>query len=581
MHETNVLDHVAKSSGINGNGNGTAKSRTAPLPTKPVVLIPATHIEPGRGDGRRVEVGNDEFAANVLAHLPKDLLYRLSTGEVGQVTGADGERVFTPLAPETGMRLIDQHVRLVHRQRDSKQKPFEEFRPCTKGWSMVVIDAARTAAEIRPLSLVLHYPIYLPGFKLVRPGWNDAGPLFGGVWYDPPPDLQHLTPMTDAAEIRAVLEDLVVDFPWRVEGGDNGDANRQNYFGHMLGIVLRAAVTGVYPLHVVDATAPNAGKSLLAGFIIGATFLGKGLPPTKLPRDEEAVEKLIVSVLRKSTTLVNFDNLKGKIESETLEMLITGETFQGRLLGVSETIEAPNFICLAATSNNAQLGTDLTRRTIPCRLQSRTTGKREAFKHDLAKYVPTVRRKVIEALLGAVELWRDAGCPKGGWRLDGFEAWSVTIGGVMKELGYARWATNVDDWAKVADPHADDLLALVNEWAKRFGSECKTAGELAALTSDLGLFKEECDPHGDGKINVTSFQKRVLRRHLGLVFPNNLAIAKTKSGSNTTYRLAPLTSEGVESERAPPEIGETFEFPEGQADGARVSHDPVEEDIPF
>lgn len=366
-------------------------------PVKPTVLVPGRHEDP-RGDGP-TDVGNDDFRDAVLAHLPTDVFYRSTAGVVGVIGGPAGRKAFRPVTVEEGMAIVDRHLRLV-RVAQVKGYREEHFKPCTKGQSALVVDAARSSARVRELKAIFTYSAYGPDMRLLPRGWSD------GNLYDPPADLSAFSPIRDPAEIRRVLINLTIDFPFRAEIGpdgrpDAGAANRENYVGLLLTIMLRPSIPGNVPPHHVEATGERTGKTKLAGDVTGLVFQGQELPVTRYTDDETELKKELFSALIEGSPIVNIDNLSGHINSPTLASLFTARAIKDRLLGGNQMFRATNDAVYVTNGNNVTFSPEVTLRIMPIRLRSLLLNpeKRTTFIHqNLLEFVMGCRCQVLGAL---------------------------------------------------------------------------------------------------------------------------------------------------------------------------------------
>ncbi len=504
---------------------------------KPIVLVPGDHQDRSK---RRHEISTDRFTAEVLNKLPEDQFYR--KGQiVGHLAGEPGRRRFQRQTPEAMRIHIDRHLRLT-RMVTSKSESGErcvvpEFMPCYQDPARLVLAVAGSHPGVRQLKAIASFPIFSADWTLLSSGYHD------GLYYDPPSELADLTPERDPEVIRSVLLDLVIDFPFL------SDADRQNFFGLLWTPIIRWAIGGNVPMHTIMAPLERTGKTKLAEEVFGGIILGGELPTMQLPAHEEEVEKRVLAMLLDDHTLVNLDNIRTVIDSPALASVLTARTFTGRVLGVSKTVTLPNHLVLVATGNNVAASGEIAKRSIPIYLQpgdDRPEERRDFHHPDLSAYIRSVRRRVLECLVGAVLNWLDAGRPTHGAKpLGGFEDWSAAVGGILGLLGFDQWRTNERQWRRTADPEGEDLQALVLAWWGTFKGQAvapKALADLAhgnALYADLFVGKS---PHG-GRI---AFSKKVLRagenRPVG-----DLIIRRVTSGNNPSYFLEPSAA-GAEGE---------------------------------
>ena len=86
--------------------------------------------------------------------------------------------------------------------------------------------------------------------------------------------------------------------------------------------------------------------------------------------DDDELRKIFVSLLRQGASDIFLDNVIGTLDGAAINHLVTAPIYQGRILGVSETISVPNNAILILTGNNIKIQKDLMRRVLICRLDT-------------------------------------------------------------------------------------------------------------------------------------------------------------------------------------------------------------------
>jgi hypothetical protein len=110
--------------------------------------------------------------------------------------------------------------------------------------------------QFLPLDTVVTVPMYLPGFVLTRPGYNNGGPRQRIFYVGPAPTCE---PSMDA--VTRFLD--VMAFA--------GDADRTNAVGAGLTVMLRNQWPGAKPLLAVTSTKSHGGKDTVIDFAAGRT----------------------------------------------------------------------------------------------------------------------------------------------------------------------------------------------------------------------------------------------------------------------------------------------------------------------
>jgi hypothetical protein len=443
------------------------------------VFVPGEHID---DEHHRHEVGVDDFVAAVIKRLPPGALYRMDA-IIGELSGEPGARRFTLVTEQHLRAVVDEHVKLA-KWIDSDFGPIRRFVACGRDHASIVLAAAGISPRVRELTLLVRHPVYLPGLVLARSGWNENG----GVFYDEPESLKNLAPRPATA--RAVLEDLVVDFPFADE------ASRQNTFGAMLTNLLRPAIEGCVPFHLVMAPLERTGKGKLIDAAVGAAVLGRPVAPMQPGRTEEEREKRVTALLLAGESVVHIDNLPvGEVfDSAALASLATSwPRWRGRILGVSKTPLLPNNLVVFLSGNNVKATGEIVKRSVPIVLQPKDDHPedRDDFQHkDALNYAGTRRRGVAEALIGMIETWKTAGRPpaKHGRTMGGFELWAALVGGVLGHAGFVEWHANYRAWVRAADEFGCDAEALVELWMHDYGVGTIRAAHVVEMIERLEIF---------------------------------------------------------------------------------------------
>jgi len=455
--------------------------RTAPRAAgKPDILVPGSHVIPPHGE--YVEQGTDTFCRAVLDTLEPGTIYRRA-GTVGRIV--DGE--FRVLSIDRMRSLLDQHVRFTLGKQGKPDSPGGPpgdpvivFRTATPDCAKLTLAYAEADGDVRELQHLATYPVLVgDDYNLARPGWNPDSGTYLGCDFEPRP--------LDLDTARAVLEDLVVDFPFQ------GPADRANYFGLLLTPLLRPALREPVPMHLIGSPIERTGKSKLASIVFGITITGKPLPDAQIGTREEEREKRITALLLSGVGCAHLDNLTRFIDSPALASLLTSTTFSGRELNFSRMLTLPNHLTLVGTGNNVQATGEVAKRIVPITLQSplEAPETRQDYRHpDLRSYVESERPRALGALLGLVAAWKAAGRPAGRVPFGGFERWARVVGGIMQVAGYPEWLTNLGQWRGGSDEFGGELRAFVKFWHQALaGRESIPVSDLYELAVREELFE--------------------------------------------------------------------------------------------
>jgi hypothetical protein len=291
---------------------------------------------------------------------------------------------------------------------------------------------------------------------------------------------KHVTE-ADVAEARSlIVDELIGDFPFKSE------ADRAHAVGMLLLPFVRDTIDGPTPMHFFTAPTAGTGKgklvdTLLApgcGTVASAAFSGS----------EEEQRKAITTALRSAPVAVKWDNVRGTVKSQALELALTESVYKDRILRGSTEFSGRVRCIWSMTSNNGQLGTDMARRVIAIRLDSKTDrpqsrkGPREGsnWQHVLPNWSLDNRASLVRAALVLCRNWIQQGSPSGyEGRRGSYEEWERVIGGILMSANIPGFLANVDEITG-EDPERSSLEELFSGWQERYGDCPMTAEDLAA-----------------------------------------------------------------------------------------------------
>jgi len=311
-----------------------------------------------------------------------------------------------------------------------------------------------------------------------------------------------------------LLDRFLCDFLWVDE------ADRANYIGVLVTPILRKFTRALSPFVVYTATMPSSGKTILTGGP-GMLYGQRVLTWPEGDGSDADLKKSITSVFGDPVGTVIFDNLaEGTvIKSPVLARLITGQTWDERLLGGNTIGSYANDRLWCATGNNLQLGGDMATRTVMIRLDPDMPRPEERTQFEipnLDQWIldPANQRTVLWHLLVLVLHWTSNGHPEApGVSMRQFTPWARHIGGFLHHHGIKGFLTNIES-VRGSDDDAAIWGAFLARWHRDHGDEWMSTHELR-LTADVppggidpwdGLFIMD----GRGKVpNEVSLGKRL------------------------------------------------------------------------
>ena len=327
-------------------------------------------------------------------------------------------------------------------------------------WTISALPARLEWSGLPHLEGVAESPTLRPdGSVLSTPGYDAAS----GLLYLPSeafPAVPERPARGDAQAAASTLVELLRDFPFA-----KGE-HRAAALAAILTPHARFAFAGPAPLALIDASTAAAGKSLLAD-VIGIIALGRRPARSAHVTDEAETEKRIMSLGLSGARFVVVDNIVGVFGGASMCMALTATTYNGRMLGRTESVTVPMLICWVATGNNVQLAADMSRRVLHVRLEPdcERPEERSGFAHaDLLAHVAAERPRLVVAALTILRAHALAGRPDRLSPWGSFEGWSRVVRAAVE------WSTGIDPGAGraalrvVADVELESVRALVLGW---------------------------------------------------------------------------------------------------------------------
>lgn len=283
-------------------------------------------------------------------------------------------------------------------------------------------------------------------------------------------------------EAREVIDQALAEFPF------SEDAGRSK-------AVAVAAVLTVYagglmpegstrPVFLYLGNAEGTGKTTaarLAGIPYGA------VAAEPAPTSEDEWQKKLLSAVIGGRRLLLLDNLKGFLNSPSLEAYTTASHYAGRILGVSKEFSGEACATVLVTGNRLTISPDMRRRALVVELfMSELRAEDRQFKRRLDDpALLDLRPRLLAACWSLVRSWDQAGRPCASRMNSSFPRWCDAIGGIVEHAGFSC-PTSPAEIEGMGDTDTSDIgkLGALLATDTRY-----TFSEIAEVCGAHGLFE--------------------------------------------------------------------------------------------
>lgn len=341
----------------------------------------------------------------------------------------------------------------------------QHYKPgsCPKAIAEHII--ARMSLPLRPLSNVVTVPtLRANGSIISEPGYDEST----GIFYDPMgtefPTVPDQPTSEDVTSALNTIRDVFKDF-WFAQDYDES-ATLAGIFTIMTRHLYNNA-----PLMAISSSTQGIGKTLL-GRCMAIIGTGEEHPIRAYPKNDEEMEKrLLVSGLR-GEKVIFWDNIFGIFGSSALDLALTGNFINGRILQYSKDADVRLQAVYIATGNNMKFKSDLSRRILPIMLEARTQNPEERDdieRQGLDLWCLANQPRLHAACLTLLRAYAVAGRPGQSLKPYGsFEAWSAMVRSCVVWLGLPDPCIGRKALQDESDMGFDNLYNLLSSWRISF-----------------------------------------------------------------------------------------------------------------
>jgi len=351
--------------------------------------------------------------------------------------------------------------------------------------------------------------------------------------------------------IKWLQEVLLAEFPFESEHDRDG----------VIAALLTAVMIRVQPIapgFLFLAPIQASGKTTLIEIIFRSVF---GIPAaaSRWHDREEEMAKFILSMLREGYPGIVFDNIKANstIDSAEVAKLITGEEYQNRILGVSQTARLPANVLVTASGNQISVAGDLVSRMLPIKLvpDIEDPSKRKFSRRDIVGWTDKHRSETLSHLLTILSAYFKAGSEIDTLIPTRLPAWDRTVRSAMIWSG-CKDPNNLFDRNKSEDLEGQATSTLISSLHDYFKDKLFTTKD---LTRVMQMSREQPTPEViktqsifesitellDGEQPTSRSISKIIRSIDGRVAGNLQLVKSTNKGSGGVlkYRVTAIGKE--------------------------------------
>ena len=314
------------------------------------------------------------------------------------------------------------------------------------------------------------------------------------------------------SEAVAVIVETLADFRFVT------DSDRARAVAFLLSPVTKRVIGVSFPIFIVEAADSQTGK----GYLVSTVAAICGERPSLVGQRNGGVggfDESLGARLIEGRPFILFDNLRGKIDSAYLEMILTAPgAVPCRIPHRGEiSIDVTGFT-FALTSNGVETTRDLANRANVIRLRKREDGRfTEYSEGDLLEHIRANRGRFIGAVFTVMAEWISRGKPlSDDYRGPGaFRTWWRAVDYICREiLGTSSPLDGLQAAAeRTANPSLQWLreICLAIEGEERIGEEFSGSG-LVDLSQEHGLTVPGMRSEGVGAQKIVGgIMKRIFK----------------------------------------------------------------------
>jgi hypothetical protein len=236
---------------------------------------------------------------------------------------------------------------------------------------------------------------------------------------------------------------------------------------------LGGFIKGFVPVEVAEADQSQSGKGYRQR-VLAAIYNQKLAVVTKKKGGVGSLEESFSEHLIKSRAFIQFDNLRGKLDSQFLESFLTADgPFLARVPNLGSLNVDPSKFLLFISSNGFEATQDLANRSSIIGIRKRAGYQFERYEdgQDLLEFVKFIQTALLGAVFTVIREWHRLGKPRTSETRHDFREWCQVLDWIVQNIFHAAPLMDGHDDAKkrAANPSLSFLRGLAIKLGERRG----------------------------------------------------------------------------------------------------------------
>jgi hypothetical protein len=289
------------------------------------------------------------------------------------------------------------------------------------------------------------------------------------------------TETVQVVEAVELLSGLLNDFDFVTPG------DRSRAIASLLtpALKLGGLIKGPVPVDVAEANASQSGKTYRQR-MVAALYNQRQAVVTKKAGGVGSMEEIFSDHLVKGRVFIQFDNVRGKLDSQYLESFLTAEgTFPARIPYHGTITVDPSKFIVFISSNGFEATKNLTNRASIIRIRKRENYQyRTLAGKDLLQLIFEWQAILMGSVFAVVEEWHRQGKPKTSETHHDFREWCQSLDWIVQHIFHGAPLMNGHEAAKqrAANPNLSFLRVVAIKLNERHRLDQQlSASEIAEI----------------------------------------------------------------------------------------------------